>query len=90
MNPYETGRITDVDPSAVTTRDEFGSFVFDVLTDLRERGGHEEWENSTLDGFLEALSAVSDARFVDQPVEAQEEATWRNFATLIVVATGYE
>jgi hypothetical protein len=86
---YETGRITTPDPSAVTTRDQLGEFVRAMLQDF-ERSGHAEWENPTLDRFLEALAAVVEARFVDGEAAAQEVATWRLVAELLAAATVYE
>lgn len=38
---YETGRVTDVDPSNVETRDDFARFVLAVLADLRLAGEAE-------------------------------------------------
>src|SRR5512139_3350422 len=49
MSEWE-GRPTDATPGVVKTRDEFGEFVYRVLTDF-DRTGETEWENNTLDGF---------------------------------------
>jgi hypothetical protein len=58
---YETGRNTTVDPSEVISRDDFADFFRAVLQDY-EGAGPAEWENTTLDRFLEALMAFSSAR----------------------------
>lgn len=85
---YESGRSTTADPTVVTDRDTFGDFLEVVLGDLRLGGGSSEWENSTLEDFLEALAAFAEARVIDQG--DQDNATWRLFAEMIVAATGYE
>jgi hypothetical protein len=86
---YETGRATDVDPSDVATRGDFGRFLSAVLADFRSTG-EAEWENGTLDRFLDGLSAFADARVVDAPGPDQEQASWRLFAEIVQAATGYE
>ena len=85
---YESGRSTTADPTVVTDRDTFSDFLEVVLGDLRLGGGSSEWENSTLEDFLEALAAFAEARVIDQG--DQDNATWRLFAEMIVAATGYE
>ncbi|WP_189078659.1 DUF7660 family protein [Mangrovihabitans endophyticus] len=86
---YETGRATDVNPSSVETRDDFARFLSGVLADFRSEGA-AEWENGTLDRFLDGLLAVAEARLVDASTQDQEQASWRLFAELIQGATGYE
>jgi hypothetical protein len=85
---YATGRSTTADPTLVRDRDSFGDFVEVVLGDFRLGGGESEWENATLDRFLEALASFAEARVVDR--SDQETPTWRLFAELIIAATGYE
>ena len=85
---FETGRSTTADPSTVTDRDSFADFLEVVLGDFRLGRGESEWENSTLDGFLEALAAFAEGRVNSQA--DQDEANWRLFAEMIVAATGYE
>jgi hypothetical protein len=84
---YETGRATTVDPSGVTSRDDFADFLQAVLQDY-EGTGRTEWENATLDRLLDALTAFSSARV--SGAGDQETASWRLFAEMIVAATGYE
>jgi hypothetical protein len=57
-NGYETGRPTVDRPSGIRTRDDFGDYVERVLGDFREEG-EREWENNTLDRFLDGLSAFA-------------------------------
>jgi hypothetical protein len=73
----------------VRTRDDFASFVEAALRDLAA-DGTSEWENATLERFLDALSAVSHGRLVDTEAAAQELPTWQLFAQLVAAATGYE
>jgi hypothetical protein len=86
---YETGRATDVDPNNVETRDDFARVLSAVLADFRSTG-EAEWENGTLDRFLDGLSAFADARVVEAPELDQEQASWRLFAEMVLAATGYE
>lgn len=51
-------------------------------------GGESEWENGTLDRFLDGLAAFAEARVADRG--DQEAPTWELFAEMIVAATGYE
>jgi hypothetical protein len=53
-------------------------------------GGSDDWENGTLEGFLDGLAAASHARVVDRDGASQELASWRLFAELVAAATGYE
>jgi len=84
---YETGRATSVDPSGVSSRDDFADFLQAVLQDY-ESGGKAEWENATVERLLDGLTAFSWARVDGQG--DQETPTWRLFAEMIVAATGYE
>ena len=86
---HETGRRTNVDPAGVATRDDFGDFLLGVLADYRSSGA-SEWENGTLERFLDGLSAFAHARLVDVPNDDQRQATWQLFAEMIAAATGYE
>ena len=86
---YENGRATDADPRNVETRDDFARFLSVVLADFRSTG-EAEWENGTLDRFLDGLSAFADTRVVEAPGFDQEQASWRLFAEIVRAATGYE
>jgi hypothetical protein len=80
-------RPTTADASGVSSRDEFATFLERVLTDYGT-SGRGEWENTTLESFLDALGAFAGARLVDR--DNQEEPTWQLFAEMIVAATVYE
>ena len=84
---YESGRYTTADPSGVTNRDEFADFLEVVLGDFRF-SGNREWENNTLERFLDAFAAFAEARVIGE--RDQDTPTWQLFAEIIVAATGYE
>jgi len=62
----------------VGSREDFTQFVEAALADLRATGALE-WENGTLESFLDGLVAVSDARVIDRDPAVQETASWRLF-----------
>ncbi|GAA4693245.1 DUF7660 family protein [Nocardioides conyzicola] len=84
---HETGRAADAESADVVSRDDFADLVQAALEDFRT-GGEAEWENGTLDRFLDGLAAFADARIVGGG--DQERPTWRLFGEMIVAATGYE
>jgi len=84
---HETGRSTTADPSTVTERDQFANFLEIVLGDYTF-SGHREWENNTLERFLDGLASFAEARVLG--TQDQETPTWQLFAQMIVAATGYE
>lgn len=86
-NGHETGRPTNELPSGIETRDDLGEYLLRVLGDYQERGA-AEWENNTLERFLDGLSAFTLARVNDK--SDQDEPTWQLFAEIIAAATGYE
>jgi hypothetical protein len=58
-----------------------------VIADYRD-SGEQEWENGTLDRFLDSLAAYANASVLDGG--DQESPTWQLFAELVVAATGFE
>jgi hypothetical protein len=81
------GRPANVGPSSVDTRDRFAAFLQDLLGEYRSGGGRTEWENGTLERFLDALAALADSRVVGRA--DQEVPSWQLFAEIIAAATGY-
>jgi hypothetical protein len=57
---------THVDLSRVETCEDFTQFLSVVLADFLATGA-SEWENGTLERFLDAFAAYADARVVDVP-----------------------
>lgn len=84
----DTWRGTTADASEVSSRDEFAEFLEQVLADYRATG-RDEWENTTLERFLDALGAFAATRVVGADAD-QETPTWRLMADFIVAATVYE
>lgn len=84
LGPYDTGRFADVTPDqalACRTAEDVARLVERMRADWFT-SGQVEWENPTMDRFLEALAAV---------VELEVgEVTWSRVAWMLVKATGYE
>jgi hypothetical protein len=89
MGPYDTGCFTTADPGTVQTRDDLSEFVGGMLRGYQSTGA-SEWENPTLERFLDALEAFAGARLDNRPAEPQEQPSWRVFAEILATATGYE
>lgn len=57
------------------------------------RDNPKEWENSTLDSFLEATAAcIEDIEglYANMNVEFSEQSTWKLFAEILISAKYYE
>jgi hypothetical protein len=63
----------------VETRTDFAHFLSAVLADFRATGA-SEWENGTLDRFLDAFAAFAGARVIGVPEQHQDHASWKLFA----------
>ncbi|MFF4309570.1 hypothetical protein [Streptomyces sp. NPDC001507] len=77
--------------SEVSSRDEFVAFVRELHQDYLRRG--HEWENQSLDQFLEALAAWMDASpawYRNLGKEIPEEGDWTFLARALQAATVYE
>jgi hypothetical protein len=75
----------------VRTRGDLVSFIYALLEEFRERRG--EWENPTLESYLDALAAVVDgldARFANQGLQLPAEPTWQLVADILLTARTYE
>lgn len=89
---YETGRFAEVSNlNLIKDRADAAGLVEEMLEDLREHP--DEWENPTLERFLEALAASLEALprvylHRDEPFPTQP--TWKLFAEALVMASGYE
>ena len=91
-NPYETGRPADVTGlDQVESNADAARIVEEMLHDLQCHP--TEWENGTLERFLEALSASLDSlpnSYANRGVQFPNPPTWKLFAELLVMASGYE
>jgi len=89
---WDTGRFAEVGGlSRVSSRLEAAEIVQRMLEDLLAHPG--EWENTTLDRFLDALAASLESIpgvYAHRGEQFPEEPTWRIFAETLVMASGYE
>lgn len=91
---YDTGRFADVsdqDLAAVRTHTDVARIVEQMLNDLRKHP--DEWENPSLERFLDALAAGLDAvesQHIDRGEAVPSQPTWKLFAGILVNASGYE
>jgi hypothetical protein len=90
--PYDTGRFADVgDMDNVTTIKHAADVVRRMRIDLLEHPN--EWENSELERFLEALAASLEdipKAYANRDEQFPKEPTWRILTEVLVMATGYE
>jgi hypothetical protein len=90
---WRTGRFAQVDGTGqVASRQDAQRVIAQMRADLAGRGSRE-WENPTLDRFLEALEAVVDdlpGQFAGQDEAETAQAVWAVLAQVLVAATGYE
>ncbi|WP_285556100.1 DUF7660 family protein [Actinoplanes regularis] len=91
---YDTGRFADVSDenlAAVRSHVDAARIVEQMLADLRAHP--DQWENSTLERFLDALAASLDAvepLHTNRGGPVASQPTWRLLAELLVKASGYE
>jgi hypothetical protein len=90
---WRTGRFAQVDGAGqVASRQDAQRVIAQMRADLAQRGSRE-WENPTLDRFLEALEAVLDGlpgQLSRQGEAEPAQATWALLAQVLIAATGYE
>ncbi len=75
----------------MATREDLCAFVTAMHADLVAHPG--EWENHTLERFLEALNASIDAveqSYRNEGQQVPDPPTWSLFALILKVATEYE
>ena len=84
-DPWSTGRFTTAADLVEDThgRHDLARLVLDMRTDLIEHPN--EWENPTLERFLETLATL-----LDLDRGTPEGLTWQQLAALFVQTTGYE
>ena len=90
--PYSTGRFAHVAGlDEVASHTDAARVVEQMLNDLRRHP--QEWENPTLERFLDALSASLHGlpgQYANRGEDLPAQPTWRLFAEALVTATGYE
>ncbi len=84
--------MTDMDPSKVKSRQDFVEFVSLLKDDFKL--SESNWENVTVESFLEALSAYSndvDGYYKNMKIDVDADApSWRVFADILRGASIYE
>lgn len=90
--PYETGRFAEVrDLDQIASRADVARVVREMADDLR--CNPSAWENSTLERFLDALSASLSALpnlYTNRGEGFPDQPNWKILAELLVMASGYE
>ena len=90
--PYDTGRFAKVgDIGQVNSHSDLAQIVQQMLSDLRAHP--DEWENPTLDRFLDALAASLEGLpglYANRGEQFPHAPTWKMFAGVLVTASGYE
>ncbi len=75
----------------VQSRDDFVRFVREMLRELDS--AKQQWENTTLERFLEALAGWSgdmDGYYANRGQVLPEQPSWRLMAEMLLAATIYE
>ncbi|MEU8214462.1 hypothetical protein AB0C47_01660 [Micromonospora taraxaci] len=91
-NPYGTGRSAEVgELDRIASAVDVARVVEEMLSDLRQHP--DQWENSTLERFLDALSASLSALpslYANEGEGLPEQPSWKLLAEVLVMASGYE
>jgi len=77
--------------SLITTKEDFVEFLSDLRNDLLNRP--DEWENPTLERFLDAMAAWVDAIQICSEHTGNKELlypSWKTFAEILYAAKIYE
>jgi hypothetical protein len=78
-------------PESVNSKSDVVQFVEELRADLAENPN--EWENPTLDRFLDAMAAwvkASDNYYRNTGRPVPDNVSWRFFAEVLAVARIYE
>lgn len=77
--------------SRISSREDFVAFVRALRADLEAAPG--EWENDTLERFLEAVAAWThdmDGYFRNRGEPVPKQPDWRTFGQILIAAKHYE
>lgn len=77
--------------NAVASRIEFVNFVNDLRNDLLSHP--EQWENNTLDRFLEALAGWTqdmDGYYINHELPVPTSPSWKVLAEILLASKYYE
>ena len=92
MSKYNSSIDIEDQPQLIENRDDFEKFLACLLENYRS--SNDDWENGTLESFLEGLIGFSrDAngyyKNIEQDVDT-EIPTWKLFADILLAARVYE
>lgn len=76
---------------SIQTREELADFVEALLKDLRENGS--DWENASLEGFLDAMAAwirSMPSAYKNMGKALPSSGDWRAMADILLAAKMYE
>ena len=79
-----------LDPDEVRSREDLVQFVTSLRNELVSGS---EWENDTLDRYLEALAGFTQdlhGAYENQGEQVPEQPTWSTVARMLLAATAYE
>jgi hypothetical protein len=88
---YLMGLGPKMTPESVNSKSDFVQFVEGLCADLAENP--DEWENPTLDRFLDAIAAwaaASDNYYRNTAHPVSDNVSWRFFAEVLAAARSYE
>ncbi|MFL6055442.1 MAG: hypothetical protein ACJ72W_21450 [Actinoallomurus sp.] len=90
--PYDTGRFAEVDGlDEVSSHVDAAGIVSQMLNDLRAHP--TDWENPTLERFLDALAASLEGLpglYAHRGQQFPAQPTWKLLTEALVMASGYE
>jgi len=75
----------------IKTRADFVAFIHSLLRDFRERP--EQWENVSLEAYLEAIAAWvqdMDGYYLKGGEKVPKHPTWKNLGEILLAARSYE
>jgi hypothetical protein len=77
--------------SSITSHKDLAQFVRDLLADLETN--RNDWENPTLERFLEAMSGwldSADGFYANQGLPMPQKLEWKDVAGILLAARIYE
>jgi len=77
--------------AAINTKEDFISFIELLANDLRNN--HGEWENDTLESYLEAIASSTEdieGYYQNKNIPIPQGVNWKIFATILITAKMYE
>ena len=75
----------------IKTRADFVAFIHSLLRDFRERP--EQWENASLEAYLEAIAAWvqdMDGYYLKGGEQVPKHLTWKSLGEILLAARIYE